>query len=166
MARAANTPPVETAKAAQAFADYVQLGPKRSLETLAAAYRISTEPAPTLHLRTLKEWSAKYRWQERIREAVTEATTKALEEAAELDAATFLETSRRLYGLITGTEHIHPQEVVRVRESVRKPEPKSTVDVRHTGTIKHAHHDMSAFTDDEIVTLAAIAERQKAEAGS
>lgn len=35
------------------------------------------------------------------------------------------------------------------------------VTVTHGGTITHAHRDMSAFTDDEITALAAVAERVK-----
>lgn len=33
--------------------------------------------------------------------------------------------------------------------------------VKHGGTITHAHRDMTAFTDDEIASLAAVAERAK-----
>lgn len=42
----------------------------------------------------------------------------------------------------------------------RRPEKfKENVNVKHSGTI--AHRDMSAFSDDEIESLAAIAERVK-----
>lgn len=32
--------------------------------------------------------------------------------------------------------------------------------ITHSGTVKHAHHDLSAFTDDAIDTPAEIAERR------
>lgn len=46
------------------------------------------------------------------------------------------------------------------------PEYRKTenVNVTHGGLVKHAHHNMSAFTDDEIESLAAIAERRLVEA--
>lgn len=158
--------PVMTAAAAEAFAAYVELGPKRSLESLASMYRNSAEPAPTKHLRTLKDWSAKFQWQARITEAVTAAASRKLELAAELDADTFFKTSERLNETVSGPGFIDPGNLTRIRESVRKPEPKqsASIDVTHSGTIKHAHHDMSAFTDEEIDTLAELAEKKLAEA--
>lgn len=39
---------------------------------------------------------------------------------------------------------------------------RANLDVNHSGTIRHAHKDMSAFTDDEIDRIAEIAERRKA----
>lgn len=119
-------------------------------------------------MRSLSHWSVEYRWQARVAEAATAISARMLEEAAELDADTFLKTSQRLNELVAGPGFIDPANVTRIRESVRKPESKSTasIDVHHSGTIKHAHHDMSAFTDEEIDTLAAIAERHKAEASA
>lgn len=156
----ADFPPM-TDKAAEAFADYVELGPGRSLSRLASVYKSSTIPTPTKTLRTLTGWSSKYQWQARISEAVTQAVTRKLELAAELDADTFLKTSERLNETVSGPGFIGPADVTRIRESVRKPEAKTTVDVTHSGTIKHAHRDMSQFTDEEIDTLAEIAKRQK-----
>ena len=161
--------PQMTDKAAQAFADYVAMLPgKRSLDALAEQYKSSTKPVPTKHASRLRYWSSKYQWQARISEAVTQAVTRKLELAAELDADTFLKTSERLNETISTPGHMHPADVTRIRESVRKPEPKAaaSIDVTHSGTIKHAHHDMSGFTDDEIDALAEIAERQKAEVAS
>lgn len=156
----ADFPPM-TDKAAEAFADYVDLGPKRSLEALVDRYKFASKPVPTKRINTLKDWSSKYQWQARISEAVTQAVTRKLELAAELDADTFYKTSQRLNETVSGPGFIGPADVTRIRESVRKPEPKTTVDVTHSGTIKHAHHDMSQFTDEEIDTLAEIAKRQK-----
>lgn len=59
-------PSEESVKAAQAWADYVALGPDRSLAKLIARYRTAPEAAPTIRLKTLKEWSAEYGWQARL----------------------------------------------------------------------------------------------------
>jgi hypothetical protein len=54
-------------KAATAFADYLLLGPDRSLEKLFRLYRTRPEGGPTRQLSKLKEWSSEYGWQERIK---------------------------------------------------------------------------------------------------
>ncbi len=59
----------ETNKAKQAFEDYFNLGPGRSLATLAAQYQRqkgTKQSPPTSNLRTLKTWSTKHGWQDRI----------------------------------------------------------------------------------------------------
>ena len=151
-----------TDKAAEAFAEYVKLGPKRSQVLLAEnLHRQGRYKSVVSALGSISKWSVKYQWPARISEAVTEAVTRKLERAAELDADTFERSSERLNELINLPGHMHPGDVTRIRESVRKAEPKATVDVTHSGTIKHAHHDMSQFTDEEIDTLAEIAKRQK-----
>lgn len=87
--------PIETPKAAAAFADYVALGPSRSLRTLAAQYVAQNRyKTNSTACNILRDWSVKYRWQERIAEAITERTMAMLAEASELDAETFLATSR------------------------------------------------------------------------
>ncbi|GIV82076.1 MAG: hypothetical protein KatS3mg051_1430 [Anaerolineae bacterium] len=69
----------ETARAYAAFLDYVRLGEGRSLRGLLAhyqalhgekrpqtAHKAPTEKPPTLRLKTLADWSTRYRWQERL----------------------------------------------------------------------------------------------------
>lgn len=56
----------ESAKAAQAFNDYLALGADRSFEKLLNAYKLRTENAPTLQLTTLKRWSVAFNWQDRL----------------------------------------------------------------------------------------------------
>lgn len=77
----------ETAKAKQAFEDYFQLGPKRSLQKLLTEYekrhQTATKPPPTLRLRTLKTWSREHGWQERIEEREREVALAALEKIKE-----------------------------------------------------------------------------------
>ena len=57
----------ESPAAYRAFLDYVMMGTERSLTKLESLYRSSSEPTPTKHLRTLKQWSADHHWQERLK---------------------------------------------------------------------------------------------------
>lgn len=114
-------PPRDNPRAEHAFADYVALGSSRSLAILADAYRSCPDPAPTKHLRTLKEWSVKYGWQVRIAEAVSAEADAKLQEAAHLDADTFFATSRLLNERVHLATSMMADLVVKVRESVRKP---------------------------------------------
>jgi len=59
-------PSEESPKAAQSWADYVALGPDRSLTKLIARYRRAPGTCPTTRLQTLKKWSAEYGWQDRL----------------------------------------------------------------------------------------------------
>jgi len=117
-------------RAEQAFADYVAMGPSRSLRALAEAYQGGIKPAPTRKLRTLAEWSTRYRWQERIAKAVTELTEAKMREAAELDAASFLRTSEVIAAIsvlmMQNPLDVSVADVVKLRESVRRPVASST----------------------------------------
>lgn len=122
--------PQETAKAAEAFAAYVALGPGRSLEKLAQqrvrqGYGKSTASV----VRVLERWSSLYGWQDRIASARTEQSERMLQEAADLDAETFLETSRLLNERVHYSTRHHLDEIVKMRESVRKPTPKGGTSV-------------------------------------
>lgn len=57
----------ETIKANTALMDYWLMGAGRSLEKLRQSYtKAASEKAPTVHLRTLQEWSSRDHWQARI----------------------------------------------------------------------------------------------------
>lgn len=59
----------ETVKSYQAFIDYCQMGAARSLADLHQTYTEGTpEKAPTRQLRTIKGWSSRWHWQERVAE--------------------------------------------------------------------------------------------------
>lgn len=166
MAEASPRHPQETPKAAEAFSDYVALGPDRSLRNLAEQYVAQKRYRnATTAFNQLRRWSARDGWQDRITQAANAETERILHLASELDADTFLESSRKLNSRIHNLPDAEHDAIVRIRESVRKPGAKTvtSVDVHHSGVVKHAHMDMSAFTDDEIDALAAIAERQKSE---
>lgn len=59
----------ETQAAYNAFCDYCRMGAGRSLSKLAQAYADPVPGAdepPTVHISTLKVWSSRYHWQDRI----------------------------------------------------------------------------------------------------
>ena len=67
----------ETPAAQEAFEDYYGMGPERSLPKLHEQYVERDQGGaelcpPTTRLNTLKEWSAKHSWQERVKERVRE----------------------------------------------------------------------------------------------
>jgi hypothetical protein len=73
----------EPPRARQAWADYLALGPGRSLEKLAAQYHSRTVSVPTRQLSRLKTWSATFGWQLRLQAiADQEAAAAAEREAA------------------------------------------------------------------------------------
>lgn len=69
--------PRETPAMLQAFEDYYELGPKRSLQELANEYAkwqgtSREKDAPTFSVDTLGKWSTKFGWQERCSDRVRE----------------------------------------------------------------------------------------------
>lgn len=79
--------PKETAKAAQAFADYVNLGPTRSLRKLHVLYcQQGANGAPTKRFETLAEWSTENNWQDRLKQIAAHQ----LESASELKTTTYI----------------------------------------------------------------------------
>lgn len=72
----------ETSRAKQAYAEYVALGPNRSLEKLATQFK-SAAKAPSRHLSTLKGWSSAFGWQARLDELAERAKAEAEEAEAQ-----------------------------------------------------------------------------------
>ena len=68
----------ETPRARQAWADYVAMGPGRSLEALLKRYQSESNPV-TNRLATLKKWSVVYQWQARLA-AIAEQEAREAEE--------------------------------------------------------------------------------------
>lgn len=138
-------------KAAEAFALYVGMGPGRSLRALASVlveqdrYRTATTA-----LGVLRDYSVRYRWQERLSAAITAKTEEALAKAVEIDAQSFLRTSELLARRIATAEPGEIDVVIKARESVRKPEPR--------GQATNVNVNLS-------VTLRAIVERVASEQG-
>lgn len=138
-------------KVAEFFAAYVGMGPGRNLRALAA---VLVEQG---HYKTastafgqLARMSSAHRWQERLSAAITAKTEEALAKAAEIDAQSFLRTSELVAGRLAFTDPLHVDAVIKMRESVRKPEPK--------GSGASINLNLS-------VTLRAIVERVAAERG-
>lgn len=103
---------------------------KRSLRALAEEYaRQNRYKTASTAFGQLTRWSSEYAWQARIAGAVTEGVTRKLEEAAELDADTFVETARRFNELIHAPGFFDAHTLARIRESVRKTEPKGAMSV-------------------------------------
>lgn len=74
----------ETNKAKQAFEDYFNLGPGRSLRNLHRTYiKPTTKSSPTRHLRTLAIWSKAHNWQRRVGDREAEIQAAVLEEIRE-----------------------------------------------------------------------------------
>jgi hypothetical protein len=86
--------PKESATAYEAFIDYAELGASRSLAALCRLYcgrSGAKKRPPTTRLNTLKAWSSKFRWQERLMDYMTEVfdrrREKMLLKAEKLDEA-------------------------------------------------------------------------------
>lgn len=153
---------VMTPRAAEAFADFAAMPPGgRNMRELWRRYRQhNANLVPTHRYETLHKWSQDYAWNDRIAGAVTDLTRQRLEAAHELDAETNLiisqEYNRRVRDGLAETWHaddLHP-----IRDRVKPPIPKTDVagtvnvkhDHKHSGTVEHAHHDLSHLSDEQI----------------
>lgn len=131
-----------TPKAAEAFDDFVAMGPTRSLRKLVASYRQRpVNEAPTIRFETLAEWSSRYQWQDRLASSVTAITDARLERAAELDSGSFLRTSELIADTLTYTTRHNLDAVLAIRQAVRKPTPKTTA-----ATVGISSRDGEPFT--------------------
>ena len=70
----------ETNRARQAFEDYYNMGPARSIHKLLALYQTQPETRPTKHISTLKSWSTHHGWQDRVAERDKEIADATLAE--------------------------------------------------------------------------------------
>lgn len=122
----------ETPKAAEAFAAYVAMGPGRSLRKLAdQLVSQNIYKSSTTAMLALKRWSVTHEWQARLRDAATARSTRMLEESVELDAESFLFTSRQINERFHVSCPVRSDELLKLRESVRTPTQKNgpSVDV-------------------------------------
>ncbi len=72
----------ETVRAKRAWADYLAMGPERSLSSLAERYwtaRTQGVSVPTVRLMTLADWSRHFDWQARLKQ-IADDEAKAAEE--------------------------------------------------------------------------------------
>lgn len=164
-----------TLKAAEAFAAYVAMPPKRSYRKLAdALVQQGFYKNATSALRTIAKWATDYAWQDRLANAVTDLTRQRLEQAAEIDADTYLVTSEKLRARLDYTDPLQVAVVLDIRAAVKPPATKAEVsgtvrhqhEHEHSGVVKHAHHDLSGLSDDQLDALIAFQRSRLAEAGT
>lgn len=121
-----------TAKAAEAFAMYIAMGPSRSLTNLAYIlveqnqYKTSTTARGIL-----AAWSKKYHWQSRIAAAATAKGEESQGKALEWGDSAFLRTAEELAKVLAELEPgnvalkmPYIDAVIKIRESVRRREPR------------------------------------------
>lgn len=155
--------PTESAKAAQAFADYVALGPRRSLRALASSYvEQGYYKSTTTALTVLGRWSTENRWQERIAEAVSERAMQMLVEASELDAETFLATSRQYHKRLLGPkgDKMGLGSIHDIRDQVKRPasqSPALTVNVTIMQEAERLAAELGISAEDLLKEAEAIA---------
>lgn len=85
----------ESPQAKQAYADYLALGPGRTLSALQAEYLSRTEAVPTRQLSRLKFWSSEFDWQDRL-SAIADAEAKAAEDREAAYRRAIMETGYAL----------------------------------------------------------------------
>ena len=92
--------PGEPETAMEACADYLAMPKKeRSLEELARRYAAADDP-PTRSLHTLKNWSEKYGWQERLRVHTNEKNALVLQHLKESAAGITAQNAQRILGIL------------------------------------------------------------------
>lgn len=147
--------PEMTPKAAMAFDRYIGMGPKRSIRSLAAQLvRENLYKNSASAERVLNTWSSDYQWQSRIAIAATALADARLEQAAELDAASFLKTSEIIAERLAYTTHDNIDTVIDMRQAVRKPTPKGGVAINvNLNLIVKELAEKHGLTDDERAEL-------------
>jgi hypothetical protein len=85
----------ESARARQAWADYLAMGEERSLDRLLQRYQTGTEPAQATSLTRLKQWSTTFGWQTRL-QAIADAAASEAEAAIRARRRAILESGLAL----------------------------------------------------------------------
>jgi hypothetical protein len=146
--------PDMTPKAAECYAVYVSLGPKRSFAKTADALIANGHNGKRAAIiRQLERWSSRYLWQERLTATITALMDARLEQAAEIDAQSFLRTSEEIAARLEWTTPEHIDTVLKMRESVRKPVAKTpAVNVNLTVIVDDLARKYG-LTEDERIAL-------------
>ena len=101
------------------------------------------------------------KWQERKTHALDEAAEAKLKEAATIDADTFIRSSRILNDRMKYATREHADAIVKMRESVRKPAPKTATTLNVTISIREKAEAIAAHlgvpVDDVLAEAEAIA---------
>lgn len=165
----------ETARAAKAFADYCAMGEARSLTKLEAQTNQSGTKA---RLATLKEWSTRQNWQERVKQYDSERMEeRRRKREGELDKmnerhaligtsqqARALKQIEALIDAQSFTAAASVQLLKLATDLERVARGASTEQIAHTGkdggplTIKQ-HINLSGLSNEELATLEQLARR-------
>lgn len=147
------------------FAAWIDAGTPKYREFATVLHNQGRYKSVATAFSSICAYSGRDKWQDRKANALDEAAEAKLKEAATIDADSFLRSSKVINDRLKMATREHADVIVKMRESVRRPTVKTTTDVnvKHTGTVTHNHRDLSMFTDDEIASMAALAERRKAE---
>lgn len=118
-----------TAKAEEAFADYVALERPRSLERLAKErVRQGVGQSSSGQKRQLEKWSAQYGWQERIRRLAESKLNEANETRADIYLRVIREYDRRTRDEMAAAMRLH--DLHQLHDRVKFPDPQR---VTHEG---------------------------------
>ena len=151
----------------RALADYLAQTPPRSLERLVERYRSGTEVGPpTRRLGTLKEWSRRYGWQERVREHEAQIAREA---ADRLRAERLADLERRRARRLKGADSVRdiamdaladllpdePADVVRMLKYADDTERLETGEATSRVDVDIVDVDVSELSDAELDALIA-----------
>lgn len=149
----------ETARARQAWADYLALGPDRSLAKLQALYAQRVRSAgkagvPTRHLSRLERWSTLFGWQQRIQDFTEQQVREATAAAAAAEAARIREIMETGVALTHERVDVLKEMVGHLLEDLRDPEKRWLKDVKGIGWgDKWAQVDIERFNAAELEQL-------------
>ena len=127
----------ETLNSWAALNDYARLGSGRSLASLLERYQTATKPPPSNRIKTLKDWSRRFEWQERVeafdkqqnRRQLTKYE-KWIDDERERRQELIEKAHEHVPELIAGmkTEEMHPSAVAEMMITLLDQSRKETAD--------------------------------------
>lgn len=117
--------PNETARAREAFAEYVAMGPDRSLRKLAERHGKTRS-----YVVQLERWSSEHHWQDRIKALATEQ----IERASEFRAGTYVAITQEYYKRVVEDEPMrHVMQLDALNSIFDRVKPKESLEVTGKG---------------------------------
>lgn len=107
----------------------------------------------TTALGQLGRFASRGQWQDRKAQALNDAADAKLQESAVLDADSFLLSSRELNRRMQYATSDHLDAIIKIRESVRKPQPKTAAVQVNLNLIVDDLARKYGLTDDERTSL-------------
>jgi hypothetical protein len=149
------------ATGAELFALWVDSGTPTYRDFAAILQRQGYYKTAATAARRVADIASRDKWQDRKAQALNDAAMTALEEAARIDAQSFLLTSKELARRLRYTTSEHLDSLLKMRESVRKPTPKSTTTVSITVELRQRAEQIASKygvpVEDVIAEAEAIA---------